>query len=274
MRLAYIDEAGFTDWKYSNSPYVVVGGVIVHGDHQLAKTEAALEAAVARHIPEKDRAAFVLHSGDIYGGYGKYFDKRKHPEWADTQRRWAILDDLAKIPESANLRAFYGAVKQSEWQKPRFTYGLGEKPNLMVEMHVTAYVVCAMQIELWHRQYAKAEHCMVVVENNQDSKTLISSTQRYYQDKAVAEVMTAEQRAFFPLRKIKEDPAFQTKRAHNPLVLADFIAFTVKRKLMKDPHIDRFCKPWWHRSVGLEIKHPLEQEWANDPTAPTVSGNA
>jgi hypothetical protein len=253
VRLVYFDEAGISNRRHE--PFLVVGGVIVHGDHQLNKLEIALEKVVFDHIPEVDRDGFVLHAGDIYGGYGKYFDKRKHPEWAEWERRAAILDDLAAIPEKVNIRAVFGGVERDKFPQT-FSLGPGEKPDLTVEAHVCAFMSCVLEVELWHRQHAKQEHCMLIVENNDRAKRLIADTQRYYQDPRIAASFSEKHRKYFPLGKVKEDPAFQKKRSGHPLVMADFIAFMAKRKLMNDPKIDRFCRPWWHRSAGLMVKLP------------------
>lgn len=254
VRLAYFDESGMS--SKTQEPWVVVGGALVHGDHQLTKLELALEAIVNEHIPEGDRDNFVLHAGEIYGGYGKYFDKKRNPEWEDWERRAAILDDLAKVADKANVQIVFAGVEKERWGPPKFTYGPNERPNLLTEMHVTAFVVCAVEVELWLRQHARQEHCMMIVEDNKESRSLISSTQRFYQDRKLTQALTEDQRKLFPLRKIKEDPAFQKKRAHHPLVLADFISFTVKRKYMNDPRIDRFCRPWWKRGAGLQVQLP------------------
>ena len=59
-----------------------------------------------------------------------------------------------------------------------------------------------------------------------------------------------------PLPASREDPAFQGKRPSHPLILADFLAFMTKRKLMEDPRSNNFSPPWWKRNAGLRITVP------------------
>ena len=66
----------------------------------------------------------------------------------------------------------------------------------------------------------------------------------HHQEKKIIESLTPEQKQHFPFVKIKEDPAFQTKRPAHPLALADFVAFVIKRALMGDPKIWPFFEPW------------------------------
>lgn len=249
VRLVYLDEAGIS--SKAQEPYLVVAGVIVHGDHQLAKVEAELERVVDAHIPNDLREGLVLHAGDIYGGNGKVFDKRRHPEWT-MERRMAILSDLAKIPSKTNILITSAIVERAKFPQT-LTLPAGEKPDLTLEAHVCAFMACAIEIEQWMRKKAKREHCMVIMENNDRAKKLILETQRYYQNKGLTAELEEDHRKYFPLRQIKEDPAFQAKKASHPLVLADFVAFVIKRHVMKDPWIAPYYDPWSERHACLAI---------------------
>ena len=64
-RFVYLDEAGISSKK--EEPWLVVAGVIVHGDHQLDKLYDAL-ADVLKLVPEDHGDELILHTSDIYGG--------------------------------------------------------------------------------------------------------------------------------------------------------------------------------------------------------------
>jgi hypothetical protein len=55
--------------------------------------------------------------------------------------------------------------------------------ELTVAAHVATYMNCAMMAEHWMRKETTNENCLVVVENNDEAKQLISEVQRYHQDK-------------------------------------------------------------------------------------------
>jgi hypothetical protein len=252
VRLAYFDEAGVS--SKNQEPYLVVGGILVHGDHQLEKLEQELAAVVDRHIPEKYREGLTLHTSDIYGGNGKVFDKGRNPYWT-AERRMAIMADLAKIPAKTNILVCCSAVERAKFPQT-MTLAEGEKPDLTIEAHVCAFMACLLEIDFWLRQNAKREHCLVIVENNERAKKLIAETQRYHQDKNIVKTLSEEHREYFPLQKIKEDPLFAKKKPSHPLVLADFVAYVWKRVRMKDPWIAPYYTPWRDRHAALKIQSP------------------
>ena len=110
-RFAYLDEAGISSTRHE--PWLVVAGLLVHGDHQLDKLYSDIEGLIERHIPYEYRAGLVLHACDVYGGYGRTFDKRKNPYWI-AERRRPILADLARIvSESKFLLTWMGVERAS-----------------------------------------------------------------------------------------------------------------------------------------------------------------
>jgi hypothetical protein len=239
-RFVYVDESGISGGR--QEPWLVVAAVIVHGDHQLDSLYDALHEIVQKRVPEEFRTGLVLHASDVYGGNGKIFDPKHNPYWA-LGKRLEILADLAALPERLNLHVASGIFRRSD------------SPDIdNVHGHVIAYLACLIEVELWFRAHAKAENCMVIAEDNQAARKLIREYHAYNQDRA-REIET-QYLGVMPFRRIREDPAFQAKKPSHPLVLADFLAFATKRKVMEDKHIDDLCRPWWKRNAALNVTVP------------------
>jgi len=110
--------------------------------------------------------------------------------------------------------------------------------QLNVHAHVTAYMVCALHVDQWLRHLSRDEICMMVVEDNEQARTLIRETQNEHQ-RSDAD-LSEEMREILPFKRIMEDPLFQPKRRSSVLQLADFCAYVIKRRFMSDRRYDRF----------------------------------
>jgi hypothetical protein len=105
-RFVYLDEAGT-----GGEPWLVVGGVIVHGDHQPDNLCNALAEILEKHVPAELReGGLVIHSCDVYGGTKK-FDKKRIPYWTPWENRAAILTALGRLH---GLRVQQGCRDQEE----------------------------------------------------------------------------------------------------------------------------------------------------------------
>ena len=102
MRFVFLDEGGISQ----HEPFVVVAGVIVHGDEQLIPLEKKLDRLIRKHIPEEQQPGFVFHatSGRVAAfspsfGYDTNGDKFNTPRSARTPIRKstdpAVMTNLA-----------------------------------------------------------------------------------------------------------------------------------------------------------------------------------
>jgi hypothetical protein len=230
VRIVYLDESGIGGER--DGELIIVGGVIVHGDHQLNKLRAALREIMVKHIPETDRETLVLHAADIYNG-NKYFDKGRKPEWKDLGKRIALLSDLVALPGKLNLVVTFGLMEKKKLPRMNEAFGLTKPKEILQNAVGLTYLGCLFEVDQWFRQNAKGENCFIVAEDNHDTRQFIKDMQRQYQDPRVQVEIDAE-REYLPLRHIHEDPNFQPKRVAHPLILADVISFVVKRALGKD----------------------------------------
>ena len=97
---------------------------------------------------------------------------------------------------------------------------------------VLAFAQCSVFVEQWMRLNASNENCLLVIENNDQAKSLMRSMHQWHQSKQTVEIL--KDLGFFPLRKIREDPLFQNKRPSSAMIIADFCAYVMKKILMKD----------------------------------------
>jgi uncharacterized protein DUF3800 len=240
VRLIFIDEAGLSNPE--QEPFLVVGAVIVHADQKLIAVQRHLDRLVRHHIPREYQDDFVFHATHIFNGGGKVFKRAEkddpNPEWP-LERRLKIATDLAAIPAKFQLPVTFGFVNRAEWPRA-FTLPDGFKQrDKEAWCHASGFLVCAIQVDLWMRSNANDEICLLVVEDNDNSRRVLREAQRHHQGKNLPG-LPKEARRIFPLRKIKQDPLFEPKRKSSVLQVADFCTYVFKRILM-NPSDERYA---------------------------------
>jgi hypothetical protein len=167
VRFVYVDEAGLSNPKHE--PVLIVAGVIVNADQQLVALERHLEKLMMRHIPREHHDGFVFSAKDLFNGNKTVF-RRDDPQWT-LSKRLEIADDLAAIPAKFRLPICIGMYNR-----------VSNTQNVdVVGQHALAFMSCAMSAEDWMRRNSPNEVCMIVAENNDSAKKLISDSQRYHQ---------------------------------------------------------------------------------------------
>jgi hypothetical protein len=252
VRIVYLDESGIGGER--DGEFIIVGGVIVHGDHQLNKLRVALREVMNEHIPEADRETLVLHAADIYNG-NKYFDKGRKPEWADVGRRMALLSALTAIPAKLNLVVVFGLLDKKRIPGMMEAFGLSKPKEILQHVVGLTYLGCLFEVDQWFRQNAKGENCFIVAEDNHDTRQFIKDMQHQHQDPKIPLQIDAE-REYLPLRHIHEDPNFQPKRVAHPLILADVISFVVKRALGGDRQAEALYESLKGSMAFFRVKLP------------------
>jgi len=271
VRLAYFDEAGISNPK--DEPFVVVAGVLVHGDGVLNGVKAHLERLMSRHIPAHYHDGFVFHAKELFNGGGKVFKRLKSEEHGAPEfplsRRLQIAEDLAAVPTKFNLPIAIGFVERAKFPK---TFELPDnwtEAQKTVAAHVSVYMSAAIVAEHWMRQNASNENCLMIVQDNDQARKSIRDLQVHHQDKKIVETLGEKERQHFPLRKIQEDPLFQPKRRSNPLVLADFCAYVLKRLLMQDQKFTRFFDQLRPNFIILDESRFARRPKSRGPTRAT-----
>lgn len=248
LRLVYVDEAGISD--NGQEPFLVVGAVIVDADKQLIGIERYLDRLVHAWIPEEHQQGFVFHAKELFNGGGKVF-RRDDPAWP-LSRRLDLADALAAMPHRFNLSLATGFIEKANFPsqaeyRPRWQ--AMSRQDRAVGTHTAAFLSCALLIDRWMRKALPDEVCMLVVEDNEQARTFIKEVTRHHQQNNLDAFLDPEHKGWFPLRKIKEDPLFQSMRSSSVLQLADFWSYVLKRKLMGDARYDRFVRPMWPRMI-------------------------
>jgi hypothetical protein len=262
MRLVYVDEAGLS--APTQEPFLVVSGVIVHADTQLIAIENHLRRIVARHIPAKHQDGFIFHATELFNGGGQLFKRQRADfvgpvEWS-LERRLTIADELARIPARFNLAIAMGFLDRkrfAEEAKLPKEMGIGQQT---VIAHSFAYATCSMMVEQWMRESTQNEICMLIVEDNEQARSFIREVLNWHQDGKLVALTDVSTSMHFPLRKIKEDPAFQPKKPSHPLVVADFCAYVFKKILMGDERYNRFFDPMRQKIISFDEQLLLQKQ--------------
>lgn len=245
LRLVYADEAGIS----KHEPYVVVASVILHADNQLVAIERHIQKLIKKHIPNEYQDGFVFHASEIFNG-GKII-KRNDPSWPD-EKRFAIADDLAKIPSQFNLSIGMGFVDKKSFSEKYKALDNKYEENDEKKTHVAAFLTSVSFVEQWMRKNTQNEVCLMIVEDNHEVRSLIKNSQNEYQDQKLTAQLSEENRKLFPFKRVKHDPLFEQKKQGSPLQIADFCAYVFKRKLMNDEKYDRFFNPILKNLIAID----------------------
>lgn len=251
VRLVFMDEAGISNPK--QEPYVVVVGVIVDADKKLVALERRIDTLIERFIPEEHQEGFVFQAKELFNGGGKVFKRGVWP----LAKRLEIANCLAEIPRKLRLPIAAGYVQRANFPKS-FDGSAMSTSEKTLGAHLVAFVNCAMEVELWMRQHTKDEVCLLVVENNDDARKLITDTQTVHRDPnqllKIHDGKIPEKPArVFPLKKIKEAPLFATKTQSKALQIADFCAYVFKKQLMGDARYQSLFNL-------LQVQHVMDYE--------------
>jgi hypothetical protein len=229
-RFAYLDETGLANPVHE--PFLVVAGVLVNADQHIT----ALERLADRVIPDKFRDGFYFHAKDLFPGAGKVFGK--NGPLHDYDKRMDIARHIAAIPKKLKLVIPFGITERSSW--PRTDLKTLTPRQQKLGPHITSYINCVMDVEMWMRDHASNEVALIVVEDNDEVKHTLKEAQNTVR-KVPKEMLPSErERKYFPFRKVKTSPLFETKDDSVALQMADFVAYVIKRRAMGDTRTEPF----------------------------------
>jgi hypothetical protein len=208
--------------------------------------ERKLTALRDAYIPEAEREGFVFHATELFNGGGRVFD-RKSGQWP-LEKRLAIAERIAALPRRLDLGLVYGFLNRHEFSAKfsRIDYGTTDET---AAAHVTAFVTCCMHVERYMRVKKSGEVAMLIVEDTQRTKKLITLVHGEYQNPKYSIGESDEGRKYFPYKRIKASPLFENKTQSLSLQLADFCAYVMKKRLMHDRRYDKYIDMMYSQIV-------------------------
>lgn len=247
MRIAYMDESG----KNTRDPHLVVAAIIVHADSQLIPIENHLNELIQKHIPADEQEGFFFHATEIYHGKSTKSIFHDRSKWPD-DRRFAILDDLLKIPSEFNIPICMGFLERAS-----FPSEPPKKPHTVQEIEVSAHTValmgCEIAVEFWMRENTQNEVALVVAEENTDIRIVAKEIHSVYRNKEALARENLGNHPYFPFVKIRDGLQFAAKSESQILQIADVCAWAIRKFLKKDVDSDRYFQPINKQLVRLGL---------------------
>jgi hypothetical protein len=236
VRFAYLDEAGISN--PSQEPFAVVAGVIINADAQWREVEQRLKKIADKYAPQDKRNGFVFHAKDIFHG-DRIFARNLCP---DKEQRWAILDELCKLPHEFSLPVVAGFVDRRERRIDV------SNADAAILDQTKAGIIATLAVERYMRDVvSQDEVASIVYENNDQCRRLVRGMHNLLreptQEMLNADEQGAEWANVIPLQKVVDTAHFADKTDCSILQLADVCAFAIKRKLMGTSDCDRFYAP-------------------------------
>ncbi|GJD34002.1 DUF3800 domain-containing protein [Methylobacterium aerolatum] len=256
MQLVYLDEAGIS--RRSDEPYVVVAGVIVNADQKWKSIEDRFIDLTDKYVPDYESTygqPFIFHAMDIWHGSGNFPRDRYTRE-----SRIKLLGELASIPFEFDLPVVAGYLKKADYEN----YLQARSPGMKAEAiskwsHAVAFFSAIRRVEHWMKTKAPNEVAMLIAEDTDRVKGLIGALHAAYTDRSYHWVEGA-----FQSEHIVDAVHFTKKKQSILLQVADHMAFIVKRRLNKCPHIE----PLW-KKVQPQISYRGVEDYGIALRVPT-----
>ena len=231
VRLTYLDDAGLFNAK--QEPFIVIGGVIIHGDTQIIPVEEYIAALVRKHIPKEDWPGFAFHAMDLWHG-GPYFIRDKWP----LPKRLEILTELAEIPQRFDLVLVAGFQERDLMRYYPFKPGATEHTKELAAYNNAMARFCE-KVEQFMREAAPDEITMLVAEDRDSIRLLLQNSHAMYRDPEQVAAINPKL-LYFPFDRIRDTIHFAKKDESRHLQIADLCTFIFKRRLLKDEHVRPF----------------------------------
>lgn len=241
VRVVYMDEAGIS----KKEPWVVVAGVVVHGDTQWKPLERELDRIVQEEIPEPMQDGFILHATDLFHGSGA---TPRGEEWPQA-RRWGILDRIVALPKQFKLPLVFGCIERAKFPKRPETLAetaeFSPDDAAFAAFHV-AFGVCTLGAERWMRDNTEDEIAQLIAENNDRVKRAAKGSHAFFRNRGQLEqsgILELDNADVLPFERVIGTVHFALKREDRLLQVADACAFFMQRKLRNALGSDRFFTP-------------------------------
>jgi hypothetical protein len=224
VRIVYLDEAG--NGSEADDHYLVVAGVMIHADTQWGAISKRLQDVLKNATPPDIPNPPFLHAQQIYHGTRDF----KKEDWPRPVRE-ALLDATAAVIADFKLPVVWGAVDRWKWRK--------DHPDHTPEMRLTgayalAATICFIQSEwLMQHKIPSSEVASIVFEQNKDVQKHVPMMYEFLRNPTETDKLYPWWRNWMPITRIIDQPSYQPKSGSSILQLADYCAFSVRRRTEK-----------------------------------------
>lgn len=218
VRIAYFDEAGVA--KEKQEPFLVVGGILIHGDTEWQPIEMCFNAILESGIPPEIREGFCFHAMHLHGNH-RSFKGLLSPE-----QRFALLRDLVTTIKMFKLPISYGAVTREKLRESLPGWKSEHRTHLA---HQMAFTLCAMGFQGWFNRGPFSDEVAICVADKNDAK---NRQLHLKQDFAKLRNEGVPEAPFGVYYNFVDALHFAALSESIGLQLADTIAFLIKRHLM------------------------------------------
>ncbi len=216
VRIAYFDEAGVA--KEKQEPFLVVGGVLIHGDSEWQPIEICFNAILAT-IPSEIRDGFCFHAMHLHGDHPKF------KGLLGPKQRFDLLSNVVETIKLFKLPISYGAVRREKIWEQLPTLKSEERTHFA---HQLAFVSCALGFQGWFSRGPFDEVAICVVEKNDAKNRQLHLKQNFAKLRTEGWINVP----FGVLFNFVDALHFARSSESIGLQLADTVAFLVKRHLM------------------------------------------
>jgi hypothetical protein len=223
LRIAYFDEAGTATVR--QEPYLVVGGVLIHGDTQWQPIEKAFLKIREALVPPKLQTEFVFHAMHLFSGHKKY------EGLLSPQERFRILHEVISIVPIYKLPIAYTAVKRIDL--PQF-FPDAPTAELTHEAHQIAFVLCVRTFQRWFTENCADEMAVCVAAKNDQKNRQLELKNNYLHFRSRGKYLLKKigLAANASLLNFVDALHFASPSESIGLQLADCITFAIKRYVM------------------------------------------
>lgn len=139
--------------------------------NQLELVESHLISMADRYAPPKKREGFVFTAKELFSGGSAYPREDYSKEY-----RWAILQELASLPEKFHLPVVLGVTDR---RTALANESVSIKENTAVCV-AAAFLQCLTQVELFMHEHArKNEVALLVMENNNENRQILKEAHNF-----------------------------------------------------------------------------------------------
>lgn len=180
MQLVYLDEAGIG--IIAQEPYLVLSGVMIDADKKWIEVEKFVASLAKEYFPTFVPCygkQFVFHAKDIWHSSG-YFPRS---EWSRA-KRMRVLERLANIPAEFDLPIVGSFVERKSFYKSlrEIKQYMGESKSFEWSC-AFVFIDTARRVEKWMQEKAPNEVAMLIAEDTDRIKSLISAFHSSFTDR-------------------------------------------------------------------------------------------